>query len=367
MQSVNVSVYFMWEWWEKYFHCRSPRPLEPNDDALDGLYLLRKRFLFEQFGQFGIGEEHPEMDGNYVNMVTKYGMDLIPYLFGAQLKCQDTGGWMSRPFPKDRLMAMKPVDIADHPFGEWVLKEREKKIKRYGSAEQFLDYEGPTNIAVRMRGEAFYIDLIDDLEFARHQLDVINETIFHIFRFVARNFPVNAAFGLGNCNVIMISPRLYDEVIKPFDIAFSQESASISGKPNDLVLHHCDVKVDGFVDTYKTIPNLKSLQASHLSDITRIVQDAPAVDFLAMLNPREMAHKGMDQLQAELDRAIRLGASELDLWNIDPSTDPARITTMFSAIKNSCAAYGKACNISVIPFCWDELEWAMPQYQNAIS
>lgn len=365
MQSFNVSVYFMWEWWEKHFHSKFPRPSEPGDEALDGIYLKRKRFLFEKFGRFGIGEERPHMDGRYVNIVTKYGMDLIPYLFGAELRCQETGGWMSRPFSRDKLKAMKPVDIAQHPFGEWVLREREKKTRRYGSVEQFLDYEGPTNIAVRMRGEEFYIDLVIDREFAEYQLELINETIFHLLRFVAQNFPVTSAFGLGNCNVTMISPSLYEEAIKPFDIEFSNRSALISGKTNDFTLHHCDVKVDGFVESYKTIPNLKALQASHQSDISKIILEKPEVNFLAMLNPIEMAHKQMDQLSEEIDRAIRLGAGELDMWNIDPNTGVDRVTAMFEAIEKSCGKYGKKCNFSVIPFCWDELEWAFPRYQNA--
>lgn len=57
--NIKISVYFMWEWWERHFHSICQRPDKAGDDELVNIYLLRKRFLFEKFGQFGIGEETP--------------------------------------------------------------------------------------------------------------------------------------------------------------------------------------------------------------------------------------------------------------------------------------------------------------------
>jgi hypothetical protein len=291
-------------------------------------------------------------------------MDLIPYLLGAKLQCQEAGGWMSQPLSADALRDLEPVDMEKHPFAEWLLRERDRKKARYGCVEQFLDYEGPTNIAVRMRGEEFYIDLIADPHFAAHQLAIMNKSIFSIFRFIKKHFTVSGAFGLGNCNVTMISPATYENTIRDSDSEFSRASALISGFQNDLMLHHCDVKIDPFIETYRAIPHLKGLQASHASDIERITRGAFPLSFAAMFNPREMAYNDMDTLSAAIDRAIRLGSSEIDMWNIDPSTPPEQVSGMLGATRQACARAGKDCVISVIPFCWDELEWAFPRYQN---
>jgi len=364
MKELNISVYFMWEWWERYFHSSYKRPEKISEDALDDMYLKRKRFLYDNFGQYGIGEEMPQLDGSFVDIVTRYGMDFIPYLFGAALRVQDAGGWMPEPFEKEILRKMKAVDLKDHPMAEWIIREKEKKIKRYGKASLMIHHEGPTNIAVRMRGEEFYIDLIEDPSFASYLLELVSETMFHIFGFTVKNFETNSAFGLGNCNVTMISPDLYEKVIRPFDIEFSRRSAEISGRYNDLVLHHCDVKVDRFIETYSRIPNIRALQASHDSDIQRVNDIMPEVDFYAMFNPSEISRKTVGEIFCDVDRAVGLGAKELDIWNVDPGVDVKKLTGIFDAIVRSCAGHGVKHRFSVIPFCWDELEWAFPVYVN---
>ena len=369
MRDLTVSIYFMWEWWEQYFHKNIPRPGVVDEDALDTIYLKRKRFLFEEFGGFGIGEEIPVMDGAYVNMVLKYGMDLIPYLFGAELTCQNVGGWMSGPFSKETLAKLEPVDIAEHPFAEYLLKEKEKKLKRYGSVNVFLDYESPTNIAARLRGEEFYLDLIDDEGFVRHLLQLSTESICNIFKFGVTYFPPASYHGvydisLGNCNVTLLSPEMYVEIIKPFDLKFAVCSEKLSGMSDRLLLHHCDVEVDKFIEAYRDIPNLKAIQASHRSDIARVMDRIPGVSFCAMLNPGEMRNMAPNELESAIERMIKLGSVELDLWNIDPSIAPEQLRSIFGMISKYSRKYNVEAQFKVIPFCWDELEWAFPRYQS---
>ncbi|MDR1901287.1 MAG: uroporphyrinogen decarboxylase family protein [Treponema sp.] len=367
MRELTISVYFLYEWWNKYFHNTIPRPQYISDDNLDMMYLNRKRFLFDEFGQFDIGEENPVMDGDYVNIVTKYGMDLIPYLYGANLTCQAVGGWMPDFFSRDALSRMEPVDIAKHPFAEWFLNTREQKIKRYGSVKAFLDYESPTNIAVRLRGEEFYSDLLEDPEFSRHVLELSTAAIEYIFKFLD-TFPVMpkekkaANFSIGNCNVTMISEGLYTELIKPFDIRLINRIEELTGRTWTMQLHHCDVPVDRFLDAYKDLPRLTALQASHSTDIQAVREKMPGVSFQSMISPLEMMG-ALEELEKKFDRAIRLGSTELDFWNIDPAVSPEKLRAMFTSITKSANAYNVTPVFSVIPFVWDELEWAYPQYQ----
>jgi hypothetical protein len=367
MNEITISVYFLYEWWNKYFHSAVPRPEYISDDNLDRMYLNRKRFLFDEFGQFGIGEEKPVMDGNYVNMVTKYGMDLIPYLYGANLTCQAVGGWIPDFFGRDVLGRMEPVDIAEHPFAEWLLNSWDQKLKRYGSAKAFLDYESPANIAVRLRGEEFYSDLLEDPEFSKHILELSTAAIEYIFKFrdtflVMPNGKKPADFSIGNCNVTMISAGLYTELIKPFDIRLINRIEELTSRTWAMQLHHCDVPADRFLDTYKDLPRLAALQASHSTDIQAVHEKMPGVSFQSMVSPREMTGP-LEELDKIFDRAIRLGSTELDLWNIDPAVSPEKLRSMFTSITKSANAYNTAPVFDVIPFVWDELEWAYPEYQ----
>jgi hypothetical protein len=380
MKTIIISIYFMYEWWNACFHNNTPRPKKIDDGALDEIYLTRKAFLFSQFGAFGIGEEKPVMDGRYVNMVLKYGMDLIPYLYGAELHCQEPGGWMPEPFGRDKISGMEPVDLANHPFSQWLLDEWERKIKRYGSAKAFLDFESPTNIAVRLRGEEFYMDLLDDPPFARHILELSCAAIESVFKFQDDHFhrpdndPVRYhrtpvviennynGFTIGNCNVVMMSEELYSEYIKPYDIRFIKNAEALTGRQWNVQLHHCDVPADRFFDAYKDLPFLTDLQASHKTDIETLFKKMPGVSFQAMVSPQEMALPEKD-LDAIFSRVIGLGANELDLWNIDAGISPGKVRAMLDSIQKACHSFDVMPVFDIIPFVWDELEWAYPRYQ----
>jgi hypothetical protein len=357
----------LYEWWNCHFHTSFPRPDVIDDEALDQVYLARKRFLFDEFGEFGLGKEHPVMDGHYVNMVLKYGMDLIPYLYGAALTCQEAGGWMPVPFSKEELSRMEPVDIGAHPFAQWLLDEWERKIKRYGSAKAFLDYESPVNIAVRLRGEDFYMDMIDDPDFTDHVLDLSTSAIEYIFKFQDRFLSTAeereaSIFSIGNCNVTMMSQEHYVERIKPFDIRLINKIEELTGRQWKMLLHHCDVPADRFIKAYRDLPRLTALQASHSTDIPAVFAGMPGVSFLAMISPGEMKLPP-DKLNAIIERAVELGSAELDLWNIDPSVSPEKLRALFAFIRRTCENRGKIPVFNAIPFVWDELEWAYPRYQ----
>jgi len=134
-------------------------------------------------------------------------------------------------------------------------------------------------------------------------------------------------------------------------------------RKNSVRLHHCDVPVDKYIDVYKNIPEVFKLEASHTSDIQRVCSEMPGVIFSAMVNPLEIIQKPFALLEEEIDKAIRDGAGELDIWNIDPSMDIAKIKEMFNLIQRCYKRNNYKAVFNCMPFCWDELEWAFPQYQ----
>jgi hypothetical protein len=58
-KELNIGLEFIYGWWDKYFYSNHRKPSVPCDDELERVYLERKRFLFEHFGRFGVGEENP--------------------------------------------------------------------------------------------------------------------------------------------------------------------------------------------------------------------------------------------------------------------------------------------------------------------
>lgn len=358
-----VSIYFTWEWWEKHYQAAHGRPDTIDMDWLDATYLDRQRFLYDQFGPFGLGQAEPTLDFSFVSKVIVYNCLAVPVTLGMVPVAKDVGGYHWQPFAEAQLRALRPVDMADTPYAERLMREREKRLARYGVATQMIDIGSPANNAFALRGLEFYADLITDHAFARHYLAVITETTCLAYRFVSRLFGLHEGFSLGNCNVVMMSPQLYIDMIREHDIRCVSYAAELTGQPPCCDLHHCDVKSEPFAAAYSAIPGLRSLQGSHLSDIERIHQVLPHVSFSAIVNPAGLLKKPAAQTEAEIDRCLAAGAHDLCLWNIDPQFGPDLLRDLLQRIQMLAARRGREAVFSVTPMSWEELGWEFPRYQ----
>ena len=142
-RALPVSIYFVWEWWEEHFQRALGRPDHIDLDWLDATYLARQRFLYEQFGAYGIGEAEPVLNATYLARVMPYHTALLPIAMGMKATIKAVGGWNWHPLPEEQLCHLQPVDLAQSPMGELLLQERERMLARYGVATQFVDFAWP--------------------------------------------------------------------------------------------------------------------------------------------------------------------------------------------------------------------------------
>ncbi len=362
-QQLPVSIYFAWQWWEEHYQKYLGRPDDIDMDWLDAHYLGRQRFLYENFGQFDIGQAEPVLHRGFVGKVLPLNTVIIPAVLGMRIATKDIGGYQMLSLSPKQLRRLEPVDIANTAVGEMLIRDRAAKLARYGAITHNIDLGSAANNAFILRGAEFYVDLMIDKDFARHYMDVITETMCLAYRFVGNVFDPIEGFPLANCNVTMISPELYTEMIREYDIRCVEYAATMTGKPPCCDLHHCDVKTEPFAETYAAIPGLRSLQGSHLSDIEHIHRVLPDVSFSAMVNPAGLLNKPASQTHRELDRCIAAGASDLAVWDIDPQITPEKMVGFVDMIKNIAQQYGREAVFSVTPFSWEELDWEFPRYR----
>ena len=202
---------------------------------------------------------------------------------------------------------------------------------------------------------------------AHHYLHAINETMCMAYRFLNDILGPLNGFELSNCNVVMMSPDLYVEMIRDYDICCIEYSAKVTGKPPLCFLHHCDVKVESFAEAYRELPGVHTLQASYMSDITRIYEVWPEVKFSAMVSPVDLLNKSESDLFEDIDKCVAAGANDLAIWNIDPKCAPDMLQGLFSKLEDIANKHNRKPVFSVTPFSWEELDWEFPQYRNQKS
>ena len=164
-KSLPVNIYFVWQWGEKYYQKFHGRPCAINMDWLDETYKDRQRFLYDEFGQFDIGQEKPVLDSHFVAKVMLFNCGIIPVTLGVKSKLEEIGGYTWRRLDIEAIKKMQPVDIATNWVGEMIIQERERKIERYGVVEQMIDLGSISNNAFILRGHEFYTDILIDKNF----------------------------------------------------------------------------------------------------------------------------------------------------------------------------------------------------------
>ena len=155
MRPLPVSLYFMPEWWGCHYHAKFPRAAQPSQAALESMYLGRLRFLYEQFGNWGIGKENPALDGGQIATVLRHGYDTVPVLLGTTLDFGNAWGFFPRFRKIEELRNLAPVDIRNHPEGQWIIDEKQRLDSLYGRSTHCLDLGGVVNHAFRIVGQTY--------------------------------------------------------------------------------------------------------------------------------------------------------------------------------------------------------------------
>jgi len=363
MRPLPVSLYFMPEWWSRHYHCACPRATEPSQAALDSMYLGRLRYLFRQFGEWGIGKENPVLGGGQIATVLRHGYDTVPILLGTALEYGDAWGFFPRFRPIEELRNLAPVDIGNHPEGEWIVAEKRRLESLYGRATHCLDLGSVVNHAFRMVGQDIYADMIGCPEEVRDLFECILQTMRWFFAFLDRVFGGMDPVPVSNCNVTLMRPALYQELALPFDARQNRFATDLTGAPPRAAVHHCDVPVDPFLEAYSQMPGLASMQASFRSDVA-LAKRRLACNFSAMISPPAL-NADLDEFDVHLQKAIADGVDDLAIWNVDSATEPARLRQVLSIIDGACQHYDRAPEYDPMPLCWEEMQWAHGAYQGA--
>ena len=363
MTPLPVSLYFMPEWWDRHYHAGTPRPSQPSQDALESLYLGRLRFLHEQFGRGEIGQQNPNLGDGQIATVLRHCYDTVPVLLGTTLDYGNAWGSHPRFRKLVELGGLEPVDIANHPEGEWIAGEKRRLDALYGQCMHCLDLGGVVNHAFRIVGQDIYADMISSPEEVKRLFECIIQTMRWFFDFLDDTFGGMDPVPFSNCNVVLMSPALYEDMVLPFDARQNRFAAERHGVVPRAAIHHCDVPLDPFVVAYAKLPGLASIQAAFTSDVAKAKRGLGGCDFSAMVSPMSM-NADLAAFEATMEKAIADGTDDLAMWNVDPGTTPDRLREVLDIIDAICRQHSRQPKYEAMPLCWEKMQWAHGQYQH---
>jgi len=223
------------------------------------------RVLYDRFGQAGIGEKDPPPRPH----LEICGHRLISALFGCEVVYQDDQAPTCRHLPVGSAADIAAIPKPDWETNRWVLEFRRQGsliLQRYGFTDAAINHGGPLNAASTILGNAALLYLAESPELMGAFLDTIADVCIESYDWLTVEFDPKAASGremfIGNCPVMMISPRTYCETVLPADLRLRQRVRKFG-------LHHCG-PMDRYLGAYKRLEPIEYIEVGWGSDVAAV-------------------------------------------------------------------------------------------------
>jgi hypothetical protein len=215
---------------------------------------------------------------------------------------------------------MESLSISrEAPFQSPALKRYEALLEglkaKYGYLCGDIGWGGVLNTALDLRGQDFFLDMIDRPDVAaRFAADIaavidgftqrirqatgttsisVNRNVRHI------RGPVHLH---SECSNVMISTDLYERFFLPFDVEWSR-------KYRPYGIHHCGQDPHRFAASYAKIPHLDFLDVGWGGDVAELRRHLPHTFLNLRLSPVDIVKQTPDEIRATVRRLVHESAN----------------------------------------------------------
>jgi hypothetical protein len=265
--------------------------------------------LHQRFGRYNLGADH-DRDLPVIGAVHNAAGFLVSEMLGCEVRYKADGAPDVIPAGRDKL----EVD-PDQPFRSPAAKRYEQlrdQLKiRYGRVLGDINWGGVLNIALDLRGQEVFLDMVDDPATTGTQFrklaDVIDRFASGIQSetgtssiSVNRNvrhfkYPV---FLHSECSHTMISVENYEEFLMPIDIEWSRRHQPYG-------IHHCGKDPHRFAASYAKLPQLDFLDLGWGGDVALLRRHLPHTFFNLRLDPVSIVRQTPAEIRETVARLVR--------------------------------------------------------------
>lgn len=311
---LRYEICFHPSWWHRTAGIDFSRPFWFDPEVRIRTDVTMRRILFEKFGAYGLGEEHPLPRPVLGSDHTACGF-LLSELLGCRVLYApgDSPQVLCAKLDDEAAYALQVPDFDRSPVWQSIQTQLDYLQKTYGYVESHLNLSGVQNLALDLRGQELFSDYYDEDSPAEHLLNVACETMLEAGRRLMRYSP-NLSGGVtnilthvrpqnfctGNCTVEMVSRSIYEKYLLPFDNRLSDAFP-------DFGIHHCGKTMEHVIEGYAKVRNLTFVEVGAFSDLAA-VRDALPEDILinARYSPVRLAAVRYEELRAELEAMVRI-------------------------------------------------------------
>ena len=343
---TNVDVTFHPSWWHRYAGIDFDEPFFFDPEVRIGADARMRRKLWELFGEYGIGEEHPEPRPVLFSDLIACGF-LHSQLLGCEVvfRKDDAPQVVCARLSDDEVRALEVPDLDRHPLWEKVQRQIDYFLRNFGRAESAVNLMGIQNIALDLRGDELFFDYYDEPELEAKLLTAAADLSLEIgrrLRAVSRTVSGGVTsivkqvcpdvYLTSNCSVTMLSNEQYETHLLPYDVKLAEAFPCFG-------IHHCGSNMENVIEGYLKVPNLRFLEIGAGSDLAAVARALGDRDVMCCVRYSPVALKtdSREEIARKTEEAVRaFGGDErlcFSCVGIDGETGPEDVRKYLSVFR----------------------------------
>jgi hypothetical protein len=339
VRSIPVNLVFSPSWWFHHYGVSFEEPFYLDTETRIRNDVLMRQALHDRFG---LGRPDPQ-PRPVIGSRHIAGGFVVPALLGVEPRfSRDQAAWPV-PLHLDRqsALSLRVPDLRSTWPMDVLIRQMDELERQFGYVTGDLNTAGLLNTAIELRGQQFFLDLLEDAELADHVLGVVAVTQAAVAAYVksrtgtcaiSTNRSVldadPATYLTSNCSVQMISPALYQTRVLPFE-------QYLADRLQPYGIHHCGNNLQRYTKAYSQV-SPRFFDVGWGSDVARSSADLPDAFLNLRLSPVRMLQLSEREIHDDILGLLRAAGRRdcvgICCINMDRDTPDPNVRAMFRAV-----------------------------------
>lgn len=341
---LPVDVVFHPNWWHQHYGLSFDWEFFYNPERRVRQEQQMRQLLYDRFGDLGLGQKEAPRRPIIGPILMGSGY-IVQEILGCEVKYQEDGNpWvLPRNLSEAEVRQLRvPEKIEQTPSMQHLLALMDSLEAEFGYLQGDVPLHSVINVAIDLRGQDYFIDLVEQPDLVHHLHTVIARTIYEVGRRVKSRtgqvaISINRTiasfdptiFIIPNCSLQMISPKMYQEFLLEHDTWLARQLPPLG-------FHHCGTNAHLFAPLYGRAGAVY-LDVGWGSDIAACRAALPEAWLSLRLNPVKMLTATPDEAAADVKMLLDAHGAPWDrvavcCINMDYGTPDETVRAMFRTV-----------------------------------
>ena len=297
--------------------------------------------LFERWGRYGLGSDH-DRDLPVVGAVHLAAGFLVSEMLGCAVEYSANAPPTVKPANREELTLSLDAAFRSPAYRRLTTLIDALQV-RHGAVVGDVNWGGILNLALDLRGQAFFLDLVDQPAEATRFLATIAQVIERFTRELAgttgtTSISVNRTvrhisrpvFLHSECSHVMLSVADYEKFLAPFDVAWSRRLRPFG-------IHYCGHDPHRYAASFAKLPHLDFLDVGWGGDVGMLRAQLPETFLNLRYGPVAIRDQSPEEIRQTVRRLVQASANP---WltgvcciNMDETVCDEQVTALLDEVQ----------------------------------